>query len=136
MWQHNDGAGESNILQNQFTAYLVKSIRRSKIHYLRERDKQHQCEISLDYDEHREAYQSDLDFLLGIPTLDQLDNYKLQQALKTKSKRDLYIFFAMVLEDKSFYEIAEELRMEYTTVKSIYYRMIKKIKKELGGEYR
>lgn len=30
MWDYNDGKSESNILQNQFTAYLLVAVSRSK----------------------------------------------------------------------------------------------------------
>jgi len=37
MKRQNDGISESNILQNQFTAYFLKAAERRKIRYLQSR---------------------------------------------------------------------------------------------------
>ena len=134
MWQRNDGAGESNVIQNIFTAYLVQAVRRKKIRYLGKKEKRRQYELALNDDDQQEGFQSEMDLLCEMPLLEKLENYKLQQVLSRKSERDLYIFFARVLEGNSFFEIAEELGMGYTAVKNVYYRMIKKARKELDGE--
>ena len=134
MIQRNDGTGESNILQNQFTAYLIKAVRGRKADYLQKKSKWKKHEVSMEeqtpeYDSHAET-----DFDRFLPTMDQLENHKLQQLLSGKSKRDLYIFFAKILEDRSFVEIAAELGLKYTAVSESYYRTVRKIRKELGGE--
>jgi len=134
MLQRNDGTGESNILQNQFTAYLVISLRRTKAHYLQAKSKRHQYEISIEEQEPEYYHHCDSEFYEILPTIDQLEDHKLQQALSRKSKRDLYIFFARALEDQSFTEISENLGVSYMTVKKAYYRIVSKIKNELDGD--
>lgn len=134
MWEHNNGAGESNILQNQFTAYLVTALRRRKVQYLRSKLQIQQYETSLEIWDQIESLLTEPDLALGLPLIEQLENIRLQQALRQAKQRDLYIFLAKVLEDRSFVEIAGELGIAYNTVLSVYHRMIQKLKKELGGE--
>jgi RNA polymerase sigma factor (sigma-70 family) len=133
MWERNDGINESNILQNQFTAYLITAIRRKKIQYIRLKKQMRQNEISLETQENFISLSNESDMVHNLPLLEQLENVNLQQFLKKAKKRDLYIFLAKALEGRSFVEIAAELRIEYNTVASVYYRMIDRLKKELGG---
>jgi DNA-directed RNA polymerase specialized sigma24 family protein len=74
------------------------------------------------------------DMILSLPLLEQIENMKLRMSLKRAKERDLYIFLAKVLEGHSLTEIAAELGISYNTTASIYYRMIDRLKKELGGE--
>ena len=50
MRYRNNGQGEDNILQNQFTTYLMTAIRWQKIAYLKKRTKQGKHEFSTDFD--------------------------------------------------------------------------------------
>lgn len=50
MRYRNNGQGEDNILQNQFTTYLVTAIRWQKIAYLKKRTKLGAHELSTDFD--------------------------------------------------------------------------------------
>jgi len=138
MWKNNDnnGADESNILHRQFTVYLATAVRRTKIQYLRAKYKLQQYEISLEIEDSYPLadIQAEPDMLLSLPLTDQLENIKLQRALEQAKKRDLYIFLSKVLESRSFVEIAAELDIEYNTVAAAYYRMLNRLRKELGGE--
>lgn len=127
----NNGQGEDNILQNQFTAYLVTAIRWRKSTYLKKRVRIEQYEFSSDFDN---AFVQDL----GTPeetaaSLEQLalDSIILTQALGQISDRERYIFFARALERRSFQDLALELGLGYKGVTAIYYRALKKLKKEL-----
>lgn len=131
MWERNDGKSESSILQNEFTAYLVKAVSRSKSRYLHAKGRQYQHELHAELDG---LYQSEPDLLDGLPVIEQLENHRLQSALGRLKERDLYILFARVLEQRSFVELSEELGLGYKAVAAIYYRMVANIKKELGGE--
>ena len=134
MWERNDGKSESNILQNQFTAYLLTAVRRCRIQYLRGKARHYQYELSLELDDYRMPMETEPDLLYGLPVIAQLQDRRLQNALEQLKERDLYILFARVLEGRSFVELAEELGIGYKAVTAIYYRMVVKIKKELGGE--
>jgi DNA-directed RNA polymerase specialized sigma24 family protein len=134
MSKKNDGSDESNILQNQFTAYLITAIRRRKIQYMRSKVKIQQYEISLEIQEHLISLLTESDMTLSLPLLEQLENVKLRQSLERAKERDLYIFLEKALEERSLVEIAAELGVGYNTVAAVYYRMIARLKKELGGE--
>lgn len=131
MYNHNDGSNHINALQNQFTAYLSTALRRSKIRYLQKRDKQLQKEVSLE----------DFDFELSEPItplhiiIYAVDGEILRMALKKIKARERHILLARVIDEKSFAEIADELGMEYKTVTSAYYRVIVKLRKQLGGDF-
>ena len=134
MWEHNNGIDESSILQNQFTAYLGTAIRRRKIQYMRSKTRLHYYEILLEPQEYDRGYAVETDMTAGLPVIEQLENTGLQQALAKLNRRDLYILFAKTLEDRSLAEIAAELGLGYNTVTAAYYRMIRRIKNELGGD--
>ncbi|MCL2775254.1 MAG: sigma-70 family RNA polymerase sigma factor, partial [Oscillospiraceae bacterium] len=134
MWERNDGISESHILQNQFTAYLVTAIRRRKIQYMRSKIQIHQCEISLEIQEHLMSLLTEPDMHDNLPLLEQLENMKLREAMEQTKERDLHIFLLKALEGRSLAEIAAKLGIGYNTAASVYYRMIERLKKELGGE--
>ena len=136
MWKNNDNneADESNILHRQFTVYLATAVRRTKIQYLRSKYRLQRYEIPLEIEDTLAEFQAEPDMILSLPLTDQLENIKLQRALEQTKKRDLYIFLAKVLEGRSFVEIAAELGIEYNTATAAYYRMLNRLRKELGGE--
>ncbi len=134
MLEYNDGIGESNVLQNQFTAYLVIAVSRKKHRYQQSRKKRQISELSLDLQDHLPELQYVPDMLEAFPLLARLENIRLQQILERQKERDLYILFAKVFGECSFVEIAAELGMDYKAVTSAYYRMIARLKKELRGD--
>ena len=134
MWQKNDGTGEANILQNQFTAYLVTALHRQKVDYLRRRTRLTQHEFSVDFQEEWPEFQTGSEIEIQLPIQMQLENIALGAALERLKERDRYIFFARVLDERSFQELAGELGMEYKGVAAAYYRVIQKIKKEMRGD--
>ena len=129
----NNGQGESNILQNQFTRYLKTAIERRKIYLFR---------ISSRVCDHECFYDSWKD-IPGLITLDvyfnsptQFDTFGLEQILRQIEKRDRYIFYAHVLDERTFTELAAELGLTYKGVTAAYYRVIHKIRDTLrGNEY-
>ena len=130
---HENMSNEPNILQYQFTAYLIVAIRNRKIQYLKSLSKKWKNEQTTEFREYQELFISETDMLVGLSVLDQLENMTLQQILFRSKKQEQYIFFARILNEKSFGDIANELGLNYKTVTSIYYRMLKKIRDELGG---
>jgi len=134
MWERNDGTGESNILQNEFTAYLGTAIRRRKVRYLRSKMKLQHYELSLDIQDYFKDFLTEPDMILSLPVIEQLESIRLQQALKQTKSRDLYIFLAKALEGRSNMEIAHELGIGHNAVTVAYHRMIQRLKKVLGGE--
>lgn len=122
MWQRNNGCGEVNILQNQFTRYLIRAIELDKAKYLDKQDKLGILEIPTEPDR--------------ISSLDEaethmLESVALEQALKDLSKRDRYIFLARVLDKRGYDELAVELGLSYKGVTAVYYRVLQKLKQAL-----
>lgn len=131
MWQRNNGHGEANILQNQFTAYLVTAIRWRKITYLRKCTKLGTHELCTDFDG---AFIRLLDAKEeNTASLEQpvLESIALAQALSKITDRERYIFLARTLDQRSFNELAVELGLGYKGVAAIYYRTLQKLKKEV-----
>jgi len=134
MWQRNDGKSETNILQNQFTKYLMTAIRRRKAAYLNHRGTVERYEFSVDFQEMGSEFSTDPDMLARLPLQMQLENAALKLALEQMKERERYIFLTKVLDARSFEEMATELGMGYKGVAAVYYRAIEKIKKEMRGE--
>jgi RNA polymerase sigma factor (sigma-70 family) len=134
MRERNDGTGESNILQNRFTAYLLTAVRRRKIQYLRSKTRKQHYEPALELRDDSMSVPTDPDLMRGLPLLEQLENIRLRQSLERARDRELYIFFAKALDGRPLAEIAAELGIGYNTVASIYYRLRERLKAELGGD--
>ena len=64
----------------------------------------------------------------------QCDTIGLEQALCQIGKRDRYIFYAHVLDERAFTELAAELGLTYKGVTAAYYRVIYKIRETLRGD--
>lgn len=124
MWQRNNGIGEINILQNQFTKYLMTAIELDKAKYLDKQSKRGVREILTEED--------DIKRMVGTEH-QMLETIALEQALDGLSKRDRYIFMARVLDKKSYDELASELGIGYKGVAAAYYRVLQKLKQALRG---
>lgn len=127
----NSGKGESNILQNQFTRYLKTAVQRRKIDLFHARNRVYG----------RECYDDSWQDIPGLITEDiyfntsaQCDTIGLERTLYQVEKRDRYIFFAHVLDERTFTELAAELGMNYKGVAAAYYRVIRKIRDALRGD--
>ncbi len=134
MNEYNDGISEANILQNQFTAYLMTAVHRRKLQYLQDNARKQKYELPLDSFQELEGSDLNRDMANRLPVIQQFENVKLHKALSGARERELKILYMKVLEDKSFVEIAEEIGIGYNAVKASYYRLIEKIKAQLGGE--
>ena len=122
MWQRNNGQGENNILQNQFTTYLVTALRWQKITYLRKRTKLGKHELPTDFDSafaEMVAGREENLFSVEQPVLDSI---ALARALTLISDRERYVFFARTLEERGF---------GYKGAAAIYYRTIQKLRQEM-----
>ena len=131
----NTGTGEDNIAQNQFTAYLITAVRRKKSTYLQAQAKLEQHEIATDFTEDclGDSEKSELMESRVHGSL-LLENTALERALERMEARERLILFARVLDEQDFESLAAELGLTYKGVTSAYYRLIRKIKKGLGGD--
>ena len=130
MHTRNDGKGESNILQNEFTAYLSVAVIRKKKDLLKKREHLQRHELSTDF--------KDGDLLDTFSTCMQdplpleFENQTLEAALNKLSPRDRYIFFTHILNERSFKSLCAELGMTYSGVAVAYHRVVHKLRKALG----
>lgn len=132
--KRNDGIGESNIIQNRFTAYLTIAIRRKRNSYLIQHSKQKKLEISLDEGGELELFFTDTSVNTNTDKKDLsngFENDQLGQAIEKLKERDRIILFKRAIDQKSFVEIAEELNINYVTVKASFRRTLEKLRKEL-----
>lgn len=131
---YNNGKGESHIVQNRFTKYLVTALHRKRYSFLRVRSKVAKHKLLTEFSE--EIYslpEKLLEFDLFI-VFNEFENAGLQKAIKQLSKRDRYVLLAHVLDEKGFAELAQQLRASYSAIASAYYRAIQRVKKEMGGD--
>ncbi len=134
MRKQNDGKTEDDILQNQFTAYLLTAVKRHKINYLKQRERRRRLELPL------ELYDSDLsitmeaDLNITLSLLEQIENPALHMALLQARERERYIFLPRILDERSFLELSKELGISYKATTHAYYRFVEKIKKLMGGD--
>ena len=133
MRKQNDGKSADDILQNQFTAYLVTAVKRRKALYIRKKIQQ-QAESPLELCDFDMSLQADTDLLTGFSLLEQIENPMLHLALIQARERERYIFLTRILEERSFSELAEELGISYKATTHSYYRFIERIRKMMGGE--
>lgn len=130
----NDGKGETNMVQNRFTKYLVVSVHRKKSAVLQGRRKIRNSENSTDDWDALPGIAVEEDYTQQVSSPLDFENAALSRALAQLKERDRYIFFARILDEKEFDDLAIELGMGYKGVAAAYYRAIEKIKREMRGE--
>ncbi len=134
MRKQNDGQSADDILQNQFTAYLVTAVKRRKALYIRKKVQRQQAESPFELHDFDVSLQVDTDLLTGLALLEQIENPMLHLALMQARERERYIFLTRILEERSFSELAEELGISYKATTHSYYRFIERIRKMMGGD--
>lgn len=127
----NNGKGDSNIIQNQFTRYLKTAVQRKKIDILREKKTiyghEHYGEI---WQELPHLTTEDVYFQFSL----QCESIDLEHILRQVEKRDRYIFCTHIFDERTFTELAVELGMSYKGVAAAYYRVIRKIRSMRGDK--
>ena len=127
MDKRNNGYTEKEILQNEFTAFIMTSARRERIAFLKKEARRAYRTYEMS-DEELSFIPDSSDFVLELCETDAL-----AYALKQLNDRERDILFARVLEEKSFEEIADKLGLKYKGVTTSYYRIIAKLRNMLGG---
>jgi len=118
------------MVQNRFTKYLVVAVHCKKSAVLQNRRKIWDMENSTDDWETLPSK----DYAQQVSSLLDFENAALSRALAQLKERERYIFFAHILDERGFSDLAAELGMGYKGVAAVYYRAIEKIKKEMRGE--
>ncbi len=127
MMKRNNGFIEQEVLQNEFTAFITTSIRRERIAFLK--GEARRARRTYEMEDEKFAFIPDpSDFVLELCETDAL-----ACALKALCKRERYVLFARVFEEKSFEEIADKLGLKYKGVTAIYHRTVKKLRNIIGG---
>lgn len=117
---------DQHITQNQFTAYLKKAVRFRRIRYLTNRSRITSNELPLTESEFALPDKTDI--------IQEIADYEaMQQAMKSIKEKERRIVLARIVEEKDFDEIAKELGMTYKAVTSLYYRVLKKMRKYMEG---
>lgn len=116
-------------LQYCFTSYLQKAVKRKWADY----NKRLQLQVRTVPFPEESDFADEPDLLSTLPLEEQLGNALLYRALLKIHEREKQILFLRVLEKMSFADIAAELGVSVPIVKNTYYRLLKKLKKEMGG---
>lgn len=130
----NDGKDEANMVQNRFTKYLVVAVHRKKSAVLQGRRKIQDSESFTDDWDALPGIAVEEDYAQQVSSPLDFENTALTRALAQLKERERYIFFAHILDEKGFSDLAAELGMGYKGVAAVYYRAIEKIKREMRGE--
>ena len=126
MYKRNDGLTGDQILQNKFTAFLNTALCNTRKAYLRGKYRRCKREYITD-----EFFLCPYDGEYIESAVDYAELYAALSAIREKERR---VFFARVLDEKGFDEIARELGLSYKGAAAIYYRTIAKLRVLLGGE--
>lgn len=135
VWNRNEGQNENEIIQNKFTAYLLRAVKRRRALYIEQAvheaeaiEKAGEAFVEKPFDLEDEAFKD-------APVYMKLQNEKLYEALLQLSEREQYVFFNRVLDEKTFDQLAVEMGLSYKCVSTVYYRAVQRIKKRMrGGE--
>lgn len=120
MYERNSGKTKEEVLQNQFTAYLKRSVNYCRLGYISRRDLKSTSKINMiDV----LGYCHD-DFSNTIAENDALD-----KAIQKLSSKEIYILLLRSFNEISFSDIAVSLDMKYSAVTMIYYRALEKLRK-------
>lgn len=128
----NSGKGDSNILQNQFTAYLQVALRRRKRDYLAKQALYLNREISEEDAGPLPIIAQDFEAELSYEF--QVENDVLLQALAQLSDRERMFLLAHVLDEVGFDVLAQERGLSYKGTATAYYRLCEKIRKYMEGK--
>ncbi|MFG6350948.1 MAG: sigma-70 family RNA polymerase sigma factor [Oscillospiraceae bacterium] len=134
MRRRNNGTGEINTLQNEFTAYLLVALRRQKKAYDEKSGRLKSREISVDYQTEEFADERSHDGVTAGASMRCMENDDLLQALERLTARERYILFQRVLEGRSYEELSGPLGLRYSGTAAAYRRIIQKLRKELRGD--
>lgn len=134
MRQRNNEQDDVNILQNRFTAYLIKAIRRQKKDYMAKKNRLLAHEISGDFQEINLPDRNTPELLEQLPVLMCLENMALLEAVRSLNELEQDILFARVLEQYSYDELAQMLGLRYKGASAAYYRVIQKLRQKMRGE--
>lgn len=120
--KYNSGSPENRTLQNQFAAYVKTAVIRKRSSYLKKMRQLENREIICE-DKLLEV-QEEEDFFSRFPLMDQIEDEKLVSVFKSLSQENRRILWLRAIEGLSYQEIADQLHMNFWSVKATYLRMV------------
>lgn len=129
----NDGKGESNIIQNRFTAYLSAAVQRKKVAFLQKQSRIAHFEVSANL-LGDVPWSKELCIDSSTDETPHLELMALELALGKLNQRERYILIGRLLDGRDYAELAKELGLGYKGVTAAYYRALEKLRQELRGE--
>lgn len=128
MWERNDGSVEDYAIHNRFTAYLRVALEHNASQFIAKRRVKELREMELPGD----------DFFPNVLLSDSFDplfiertHLRLRRALSALCDLERYVLIEHILQDRTLKAIAFSVGVPYPTVKSIYRRVLKRLRKEL-----
>lgn len=119
---------ENVSIQSQFTAYLLKSIRKTKAQFQQKQCIQSHLSLDESYLLNESGSDSDLLDNLSLSFLDLVDNDKLLNVLLHLNNRDRTILTMRYIEGYPLTIIVTKLKIPYSTAKTACRRAVKKIR--------
>lgn len=115
------------LVQQQWTAYLLKAVCRRRVTYLKKVNCISDAEIPLN-DEYWRLIHSD-----QIPGLEEHMplTVSLQNAIAAMPKRTRLVVQMKTLQGRTLGDIAQQLKIPVNTVKTVFYTAMKKLRGEL-----
>ena len=132
---------QEEISWRQFNKYVKTALIRKRKDYLQKKARIMKHEMPQDPEtillykwdrrndwDVEELYQDDTDIL----TLD-IENKRLQQALKQLNRREYYVVITYTLKRRTLIQLAEDLGIKYKSAAAVYYRAMDKLRREMVG---
>ena len=132
---------QEEISWRQFNKYVKTALIRKRKDYLQKKARIMKHEMPQDpetillykWDRRNDGdfevlFQNDTDIL----TLD-IENKRLQQALKQLNRREYYVVITYTLKRRTLIQLAEDLGIKYKSAAAVYYRAMDKLRREMVG---
>ena len=132
---------QEEISWRQFNKYVKTALIRKRKDYLQKKARIREHETPQDPEtillykwdrrndrDFEELFQDDTDIL----TLD-IENKRLQQALKQLNRREYYVVITYTLKRRTLMQLAEDLGIKYKSAAAVYYRAMDKLRREMVG---
>ena len=133
VWHRNEGRDSDDVLQNKFTSYLLSAVKRRRALHIDSALRERKLGEMIEDTATDESFDFEAEYFWDAPVSMKIQNEKLYQALFELSKRERYVFFNRVLEEKSMDELAAELGLSYKGVAAVYYRTVQRIRNKMRG---
>lgn len=128
----------SDALQNQFTAYLVRALRRRRAAYIHTQTRRAEREVITDTPETFWAAEAPPEERPACEPLSfhdvPFENERLEKALWALSDRERRVLFGRAVAGRSLQALAEENGLRYKGAAALYYRSLQKLRRTMEGD--